>query len=134
MHNAHSNDIRLPKNITPNFYDLRLTLDLETCTFNGNAVIDFVVNEETPVITLHAEGLAIRKAEYVTGKNAVAARAFGTDFKREGLMIHFPRMLPCGNAKLILEFEGAINNQMTGCYQSFYAVNGARGLMATTQF
>lgn len=134
MHNAHSNDIRLPKNITPNFYDLRLTLDLETCTFNGNAVIDFVVNEETPVITLHAEGLAIRKAEYVTGKNAVAARAFGTDFKREGLMIHFPRMLPCGNAKLILEFEGAINNQMTGCYQSFYAVNGARRLMATTQF
>ena len=28
MHNAHSNDIRLPKNITPNFYDLRLTLHL----------------------------------------------------------------------------------------------------------
>lgn len=127
-------DIRLPTNVIPKFYDLFLMLDLESCTLKGKAVIDVVIKEATPVITIHAEALAIRSAECVFGNESVSARAFGTDFAREGLMIHFPKILPAGEAKFIIEFEGGINDQMAGCYQSVYTHNGVTKIMATTQF
>src|SRR5258708_38533985 len=70
----NSQDYRLPKNVTPKRYDLRLTPDLTAFTFQGEVNIAVVVNETTDDVVLNALELEIDKVTAERGGKPVAAK------------------------------------------------------------
>ena len=56
-----SDDYRLPKNVTPRRYEIRLTPDLKAFTFQGEVNIAVVVNDATDDVVLNALELEIDK-------------------------------------------------------------------------
>src|SRR6266481_9616647 len=69
-----SQDYRLPKNVTPNRYDLRLTPDLKAFTFQGEVNVAIVVNEPTDDVVLNALELEIDKVTAERGGKSVTAK------------------------------------------------------------
>ena len=68
-------DYRLPKNVTPKRYDIRLTPDLKAFTFQGEVNIAVVVNEATDDVVLNALELEIDKVTAERGGKSLAGRA-----------------------------------------------------------
>lgn len=56
---------RLPCDVVPTRYDLRLEPDLKAFTFRGEEVVSLTVQETTSEIVLNAAELAIDRAEIV---------------------------------------------------------------------
>lgn len=50
---------RLPKDVTPRNYDLKLKPNLTSFTFEGSLVIDVQVHQETTSVTLNAVDITI---------------------------------------------------------------------------
>ena len=53
---------RLPYNVEPHRYELRLAPDLETSTFTGEVRIEATVHETVDAVVLHAAELIIDSA------------------------------------------------------------------------
>lgn len=71
----NSQDYRLPKNVTPRRYDIRLTPDLKAFTFQGDVNIAVVVNEATDDVVLNALELEIDKVTAERGENPWSRRS-----------------------------------------------------------
>ena len=126
---------RLPRHILPNRYDLRLEPDLAAATFAGKEIISLTVIQATSVIMLNAVDLAISSArlEESTGLQLDAAIALEDSTQRCHLT--FPQVIPPGEWRLHLTFQGKLNDQLRGFYRSTYTdTAGVTQTMAATQF
>src|SRR5271156_5048512 len=127
-------DYRLPKNVTPKRYDIRLTPDLHAFTFQGDVDIAVVVNQATDDVVLNALELEIDKVTAHRGGKSLTAKAEPEPAK-ERAHLRFSEKLSPGEWTLKIAFRGILNDKLHGFYRSQYQdASGKTHVAATTQF
>ena len=127
-------EYRLPKNVTPRRYEIKLTPDLKAFTFAGEETIDVIVNEATAEVVLNALELEIDKVSATRGGKSLEAR-IELEGPRERAHFKFPSALETGDWKLHINFRGILNDKLHGFYRSQYSdAAGKSHTAATTQF
>src|SRR2546423_8499836 len=123
---------KLPKQIVPEEYAVRIVPDIARRTFTGSESVKLNVREAVKQIVLNALEIKISKAT-IDGK-PIAASAIKLDEKEQTLTL--VAELATGNHTLELEFTGKINQQGQGLYYAPYQEQGtgAKRLMLGTQF
>lgn len=123
---------KLPKQVVPEEYAVRITPDVAKKTFTGSESVKLNVREPVKQIVLNVLEIKVTKAT-VDGK-AIAASAIKIDEKQETLTLGVE--LTAGSHQLELEFTGKINQQGQGLYYAPYQEQGtgAKKVMLGTQF
>ncbi|KAI8639305.1 aminopeptidase [Parasitella parasitica] len=126
----------LPANVRPLHYDLELTPNLETFVYDGKVKVNLSVVDETSVIVLNANEINITKAAVVVGKDSYSAIDTQYDETMDQVSLTFGKVLsPESIVVLELDFQGTLNDEMSGFYRSSYKdKNGDTKYLATTQF
>src|SRR5258708_14552224 len=127
-------DYRLPKNVTPKRYEIRLTPDLKTFTFQGQVTIAVIVNETTDDVVLNALELEI---DSVVAESAGISLAEKDELEsaKERAHLRFAEKLAPGEWTLKIAFRGILNDKVHGFYRSQYQdASGGVHTVATTQF
>ena len=145
---------RLPATARPTLYDLQLTPNLESFTFEGVLAVTVQILEATDCLVMHGLNLSIDQASVKwvaslkggTEYNETHATRIGVSKDEQRIMIHFPSdVLTKGeNGILHIKWTAALNDNLCGFYRSAYKVSTtdkASGktitttkYMATTQF
>src|SRR2546423_2830378 len=123
---------KLPKNVVPEEYAIRIAPDLEKKMFSGSETIKLNAHEAVKQVVLNAADIKITKAT-VDGK-AAPASAITLNEKEETLTI--VTELAAGRHEVALEFTGKINQRGIGLYYATYQEQGtgAKKTMLGTQF
>ena len=130
----YQQDYRLPKNVTPKRYEIRLTPDLKAFTFQGDVNIAVVVNEATDDVVLNVLELEIDKVSAQRGGKSVGAKA-ELEPAKERAHLRFAEKLSPGEWTLKIAFRGILNDKLHGFYRSQYQdASGKTHVAATTQF
>ncbi len=127
-------EYRLPRNVTPVRYELRLTPDLAAFTFAGEENVAVKVNEVTAEIVLNALELEIdRVSAERDGRTLDGIVAMEPE--RERAHLKFGERLEPGDWTLKIAFRGILNDKLHGFYRSQYEdAAGKTHTVATTQF
>ncbi len=122
-------DFRLPRDVRPERYTIRLAPDLDTWTFTGEETV--LVRLDRPVrrLELHAVDLEVTAASATTGRRRQEARVIYHP-ARETVELRFREPLSAGRGTLRLAFRGTIGTGLRGLYR---AESGGRRY-AFTQF
>jgi aminopeptidase N/puromycin-sensitive aminopeptidase len=120
---------RLPTNVRPEHYTLRLTPDIDKATFSGDETIDVTLAQAADSITLNAAEIQFQSVTATTGKREMKADV-SLDADKEEATFTFPGTLPAGPVKLKIAYTGILNNELRGFYLS--KAEGRR--YAVTQF
>ena len=125
---------KLPKQVVPEEYAIRITPDLGKLSFAGSETIKLNVRQPVRQLVLNALELKITSAA-VDGK-AIPPSAIKLDPKEELLTIALASELPAGPHSLELKFTGKINRQGQGLYYAPYQEQGtgAKKMMLGSQF
>jgi puromycin-sensitive aminopeptidase len=127
-------DYRLPKNVKPHRYELRLEPDLKAFTFNGDETVAITVVESTREIVLNALELEIDAASVERGGKSTSA-TIRMQPEKERAHLTFPQALAPGDYNLKIVFRGILNDKLHGFYRSQYTdAAGNSHVAATTQF
>ena len=94
--------------------------------FEGTVTIDLTIASTSDSITLNSSDLEWNdKSVTVTqGKDSIAAKSVTFDEKKEQAKIGLDGKLAAGDAKLVINFVGNINDKMKGFYRSKYQLSG----------
>jgi puromycin-sensitive aminopeptidase len=128
-------DYKLPANVTPEYYELRLAPDLKAFTFAGEESVTVRVHEATAEVVLNALELEIdRVTAERSGGPSISGRG-GLDPAHERAKLHFDRSLDPGQWRLKIAFRGILNDKLHGFYRSQYKDDvGNTHIVASTQF
>jgi aminopeptidase N/puromycin-sensitive aminopeptidase len=120
---------RLSQTVHPEHYELTLTPNLRTATFEGSEKIDVLLDEPMDSITLNAAQVQfVRVTAALNGQTLKAAVT--EDQQKQQATFHFDKALPAGRLTLAIEYSGILNGQLRG----FYLSKTARRNYAVTQF
>ena len=125
---------KLPKEVVPTEYAIRIVPNLDNFTFAGSETVK--LNVRSPVHQLVLNGLELKiEAASVDGKE-LPLPAIKTYNEKELLTLALPSELPAGDHALTLRFTGKINQQGQGLFYMRYQEHGsgARKVMLGTQF
>jgi aminopeptidase N len=125
---------KLPKEVVPTEYAIRIVPNLDNFTFAGSESVK--LNVRSPVHQLVLNGLELKiEAASVDGKE-LPLSAIKTDNENELLTLTLPSELAVGDHALALRFTGKINQQGQGLFYIRYQEqgSGARKVMLGTQF
>lgn len=92
---------RLPTNVTPKHYTISLTTVLEQFTFEGQAIIKVVVNEETDNIKLNASELRLSKVNFESANQQLKTTKITVNSNDETVDILFESPLQVGEGMLL---------------------------------
>jgi len=123
---------KLPKQVVPEEYSIRIVPDIAKRTYAGSETIKLNVREAVKQIVLNALEIKISKAA-IDGKS-IPDSAIKLDANEQTLTL--AAELATGNHKLNLEFTGKINQQGQGLYYAPYQGQGTgvKKVMLGTQF
>ena len=126
----------LPRNATPSRYDLTLQPDLQQATFTGSVIITLEVVEPSDAIWLNAADLEIISTALEDGDgNHVCSPEAEMVTEHQRLRLGLGAALPTGSYRLMLGFEGILNDKLRGFYRSVFKDElGNEHVIATTQF
>lgn len=138
-------DVRLPKSVVPDSYEIWLIPFIweGNFTFNGEVKILVNVTEDTNSVTLHAVDMNIDRGftsvkEYSVISNKTKAIGIveqRNDTDRQFHVIRTSDTLRRGRQYVVhLKFIGNLNDYLQGFYRSSYAVGNETRWIATTQF
>ena len=125
---------KLPKEVVPTEYAIRIVPNLDNFTFAGSESVK--LNVRSPVHQLVLNGLELKiEAASVDGKE-LPLSAIKTDNEKELLTLTLPSELAVGDHALALRFTGKINQQGQGLFYMRYQEQGSGGrkVMLGTQF
>ena len=125
---------KLPKEVIPTEYAIRIVPKLDSFTFAGTETVK--LNVRSPVHQLVLNGLELKiEAASIDGKE-LPLSAVKADAEKEMLTLALPSELPAGEHALKLRFTGKINQQGQGLFYLHYQEqgSGARKVMLGTQF
>jgi len=126
---------RLPRDVVPTRYDLRLEPDLKAFTFRGEEVVTLSVKGATSEIVLNAAELSIDRAEIVGEAGGPRAATIILDAATERCRLTFDAALAPGTWRLHVAFRGTLNDKLRGFYRSSYKdAAGQTHMLAATQF
>src|SRR6201996_2447527 len=120
---------RLPANVQPEHYTLRLTPDIDKATFSGEETIDVTLEQAADSITLNAAEIQFQSVTANNGKRDMKADVSLDEGKQQATFT-FPGTLPAGPVKLKIAYTGILNDKLRGFYLS--KAEGHR--YAVTQF
>src|SRR5450755_1438909 len=125
---------KLPKQVVPEEYDIRIAPDLGKFTFAGSETVKLKVRQPVRLLVLNALEIKITNAA-LDGK-AIPESALKLDPMQETLTITLASELPAGAHSLELNFNGKINQQGQGLFCAPYQEQGtgAKKIMLGTQF
>src|SRR5438552_240944 len=125
---------KLPKEVVPTEYAIRIVPNLDNFTFAGSETVK--LNVRGPVHQLVLNGLELKiEAASVDGKE-LPVSAIKADNEKELLTLPLTSELAAGDHALTLGFTGKINQQGQGLFYMRYQEqgSGARKVMLGTQF
>jgi aminopeptidase N len=125
---------KLPKEVVPTEYAIRVVPNIDNFTFAGSETVKLNVRSPVHQLVLNALELRIQAAS-VDGKE-LPLSAIQTDNEKELLMLKLPSELAAGDHAVTLRFTGKINQQGQGLFYMRYQEqgSGARKVMLGTQF
>ena len=125
---------KLPKEVVPTEYAIRIVPNIGNFTFAGTETVKLNVRSPVRQLVLNALELKI-EATSVDGKE-LPASAIKIDKENELLALTLPSELAAGDHTLALRFTGKINQQGQGLFYMHYQEQGgsARKIMLGTQF
>ena len=124
-------NVRLPRNIQPQTYDLSLSVDLTKFTAQGVVKISATVQVATPYVLVHAVDMDISSTSVSTG--TISDQFFYA--KNEFYVIVMNEDLPAGQSIVItLNFNYKLEEVAAGFYLGSFIANGATAYLASTQF
>src|SRR5438094_2258955 len=106
---------RLPTDVRPREYEIRLEPDLEAGRFRGEVDIAVGVERKRQEVVLHAAELKVERATAHADGVETTARV-RADADAQTVTLRFPRPLPAGDARLRLRFSGRLNQHLRGLY------------------
>jgi aminopeptidase N len=109
---------KLPKQVVPDEYSIRIQPDLDKLSFTGSETVKLNVRKPVPRLVLNAADLKITKVS-VDGKS-IPQSAVKLDPKEETLTITLSSELAEGAHSLDLTFSGKINERGQGLYYAQY--------------
>jgi puromycin-sensitive aminopeptidase len=120
---------RLPTDVVPTRYDVRLRPLLDAATFTGSVAVDIDVHQPTARIVLNADELDIAECS-IDG----APVEWELEPATERLFVHAPDPIAVGAHRLEIRFAGMLNDKLRGFYRSTYVdADGVQHTIATTQ-
>ena len=125
---------KLPKQVVPAEYSIRIVPDLDKLTFTGTETVKITARAPVRQLVLNALELEVTAAA-VDGKS-LSKSAVKIDKKQELLTLALPRELPAGDHTVTFSFSGKINQQGQGLFYARYQEQGtgAKKTMLGTQF
>jgi aminopeptidase N len=125
---------KLPKEVVPTDYSVRIIPDIDKLTFAGTETVKLGVRSRVRQLVLNALELKIEAAS-VDGQD-LPASAIKIDEKNELLALALPSEVATGEHTLTLRFRGKINEQGQGLFYMRYQEQpgGARKTMLGSQF
>ncbi len=132
--NFDSTPGKLPKQIVPQEYSVRIVPNVDKFVFTGTETIKVVVKARQKEIVLNALEIDVSEAS-LDGKK-LAKSAIQVDAANELLKLSLPEELVVGKHTIDLKFSGKINQQGVGLYYARYREqgSGAEKVMLGTQF
>ncbi|XP_066252705.1 aminopeptidase Ey [Euwallacea similis] len=131
-------DIRLPKNIVPDLYEIHLTpfIHESNFTFHGEETILINVTEASSNVTLHSMSLIIEAVNIRNLKNeSISIKNEGTMERQQFIIFDLDGILEAGHQYYIyIKFKGVLNDMLQGFYRSSYVENNVTRWIAATQF
>ncbi|XP_013190703.1 puromycin-sensitive aminopeptidase [Amyelois transitella] len=130
---------RLPKNVLPKHYNLELVPNLQKFTFTGKTAVKVSILSVTKEIVLNCLDLDLKNVilQYNNEGPEFALKPVQVQLNasEETARLVFEKPLTVGEATLLCEFTGEINDKMKGLYRSKYLTpNGEERYAAVTQF
>jgi aminopeptidase N/puromycin-sensitive aminopeptidase len=129
---------RLPNNVVPSHYDLKLDPNIQKKTFSGEETIDVRIGQPTTEIVLNSVGLDISEAHVTAGGKTLSATVT-YDKPDEMIRLVLPQSLPPGDARIGLKYSGPLAEGLRGLYltktkRRAYAVTQFEGTYARMMF
>jgi puromycin-sensitive aminopeptidase len=125
---------RLSRNAVPIHYDLRLEVNLDESSFQGDESIAIILAEASDTVVLHAVDLEITTV-YASRDGRQIDSTATLDSGPERLVLSFERELEAGEWLLHIGFAGRLGRDLAGLYQSPYRdSDGNEHTFAATQF
>ena len=129
------NPYRLPRNVVPTRYDIRLEPDLATFSFAGTETVAITVTEPVSEIWLNAVDLAITAVAVENDRGERQRGSATAEPASERYRLAFATPLVPGAWRLTLEFTGTLNDKLRGFYRSTYKdPSGVTHVLCATQF
>jgi puromycin-sensitive aminopeptidase len=126
---------RLPLTVTPQRYEIRLTPDMASATFDGEERVAIQVNEPVREIRLNAAELAIQEVSIKAKSGKTIRGGVTLDPENEQAALQFAETVGPGPWELQIKFSGILNDKLHGFYRSAYKnADGEEKSLATTQF
>jgi puromycin-sensitive aminopeptidase len=126
---------RLPANVTPQRYQIRLSPDLTTWTFAGEETVSIQVHEPVDKVVVNATELEFGSVSVTGAKGKTLGATVALDGENEQAIFSFPETLAAGSYALQIKFSGILNDKLHGFYRSTYKdANGQVKPLASTQF
>lgn len=125
---------KLPKEVRPTEYAIRIVPDLGKLTFTGSETIKLQVGQ--PVTKLVLNSLEIEVASASIDDQELPNKAIQLDPEEQTLTLTLPNELASGEHVLSLKFSGKINAQGQGLFFARYQEHGSnrKKIMLGTQF
>jgi len=131
----NSNKFRLPKNVVPQRYEIKLVPDLDAFTFSGEETILITVHSPTRYIILNAIELVVKEPRLRDCEGKIHQPQLELKEEDEQLELKFAAPIDPGNYSLDLKLSGVLNDKLHGFYRSKYIdKSGEEKFIATTQF
>jgi aminopeptidase N len=125
---------KLPREVRPSDYAIRIEPNLDTLTFTGSETVQLQVEKPVTKLVLNALEMEIASAS-VDGK-PLPEKAIVLNAGEQTLTLNLPNELPAGAHELALKFSGKINPQGQGLFYARYREQGTneKKTMLGTQF
>ncbi|XP_048262950.1 aminopeptidase N isoform X2 [Bombus terrestris] len=144
-HNKKKLDVRLPRSVVPDSYELKLIpfIQVGNFTFHGEVKILVNVTEDTENVTLHAVDMHINESftnikeysEIEKVEKIIRIVEQRNDTERQFYVIRTSDTLKSGKQYVVhLKFVGYLNDHLQGFYRSSYTVGSQTRWIATSQF
>src|SRR5437773_2145387 len=125
---------KLPKEVVPTEYAIRVVPNIDNFTFSGSETVK--LNARSPVHQLLLNALALKIEAASVDRKELPVSAITIDKENALLTLTLPSELAAGDHTLALRFTGKINQQGQGLFYMHYQEqdSGARKVMLGTQF
>ena len=126
---------RLPTNVVPERYEIKLAPDLSAAKFTGEERIVVQVLEPVQQVIVNAAELDFQAVSIKGPGGKLTAANVSLDSENEQAIFNFPDTLNPGRWELQITFSGILNDKLHGFYRSTYKdPNGLEKTLASTQF